>query len=144
MTIDEMYQCADLNDYPHGANYYTAFNWYVMAANHGKLAAQRWLGQIYEADQYSRQYGISPDPIQAYKWCEIGAATHGACIENLPPAKIDQEDNSIEITHRNRIAKTMTHDDKSEAQRLVDEWRLVPTRQKEPTPISCIEYTRRP
>lgn len=122
MSAYEMLQCARGNGDWGARNYDAVLKWYTLAANYGELSAQTWLGDIYQNASYGRDYGIQPDLVQAYKWYDIAAATHGVCIDRLLPGK-NQENNQREINNREGVAKQMKPEQIREAQQLAREWK---------------------
>ena len=65
---------------------------------------------------------VQPDLAQAYKWYDIAAATHGVCIDRLPPGT-NRENNQREINYREAVAKQMKPEEITEAQQLAREWK---------------------
>jgi len=74
-------------------------------ANQGDARAQRLLGLMYRDGQ-----GVSPDPVRAYMWLDLAAA-------NGQDAAAGERDS---------LAQRMTADQKAQAQRQVQAWRLGP------------------
>lgn len=99
-------------------NYPSAFKWTFLGANRGDYAAQEKLGSLYEKGK-----GVAQDYVQAYKWYDIAAATHAACIAELPPSLHSAETNGSEISDRDSVAKKMSSEQIEEAQRLERGWK---------------------
>ena len=83
-------------------NYPVALKWFLMGASRDDSRAQFQLGDIYRDGK-----SVPRDLVQAYKWFDIAATTHGACIDKLPPS-LEQETNQTEIDYRDDVAKKMT------------------------------------
>jgi hypothetical protein len=115
MQNSDIYSCA--MDAMSIDNYRIALKWFLKGASRGDSSAQFQLGKIYEDGN-----GVPIDFVQAYKWFDIAAATHGACIDQLPPGG-RQEDNHMEIKYRDSVARKMTEPQIKEAQRLAREWK---------------------
>ncbi len=122
MSAYEMLKCARGNGNSGTPNYAAALKWYTLAANYGELSAQTWLGFIYQNDSYGRDYGVPMDLVQAYKWYDIAAATHGVCIDRLPPGT-SRANNQREINYREDVAKQMKPEQIGEAQQLARQWK---------------------
>lgn len=115
MANSDIYSCA--TDAMSNNNYSVAMKWLLKGASRGDDMAQFQLGMIYEDGK-----GVSQDFVQAYKWFDIAAATHGACIDQKSPGR-SQEDNQMEINYRNSVAKKMTQEQIKEAQGLARDWK---------------------
>ena len=87
-----------------GKNYVEAANWYRKAAEHGGKAAAR--GQYRLAECYRDGIGVQQDSIEAYKWFNIAAAN----------------DFALAAVYREEIAKSMTPEQLTKAQRLAFEF----------------------
>lgn len=83
-----------------------AANWLSKAANQGQVSAQYTLALMYD-----HGYGVEQDRVQAYKWLELALrASLGASRDEMS-------------LRRDGVARTMTPEQISEAQRLADEWK---------------------
>jgi TPR repeat protein len=102
-------------------NYVIAMKWWRRAADRGNPSAQIKLGHVYEGGRG----GTPIDYTEAYKWYDISAAVVGAKIDKLPVAASHngEKDNSDQLWYRDQVAKHMTSEQISEAQRLAREWK---------------------
>jgi TPR repeat protein len=96
-------------------NYPVARSAWSSAAGRGHHLAAIWL-----AGSYADGDGGEKDNVQAYKWYDIAAAIHGAEIDKLPPGT--KEDNQQEINYREGVARKLTPDQITDAQKLAHEW----------------------
>ncbi len=115
-TADDMYSCA-MEAWPR--NKPVALKWWIKAADHGSRLAQFQLGNIFKEGD-----GVPQDFVQAYKWFDIAAATHGAEIDKLPPST-SPDDNQMEINYREDVAKHMTATQIAQAQKVAREWHQI-------------------
>ena len=88
-------------------DYKEAFRWFRASAVQGNSSAQGSLGAMYR-----KGLGLSPDNIQALKWYDLAVAN----------SELDQE-RRVWARNRDSIAKKMTPEQISEAQRLAREWK---------------------
>jgi uncharacterized protein len=90
-------------------DYAQATKWYRLAADRGQIDAQNSLGI-----RYKRGEGVAQDYVQAHKWFALSAAN-----------AIHPADRARAFANRDAVAKLMTPDQVSEAERLTREWKPV-------------------
>jgi hypothetical protein len=88
-------------------DYKEAAKWYRLAAEQGNVQAQYSLGYL-----YSKGLGVPQDYVEAHMWLNLGGVNG----------------NATSIGERDFIARKMTPDQISEAQRRAREWRPKATR----------------